>query len=156
MCYFISSISLVARDNSTFASCRLWLLVADPGAWRKFAPVDRQCLEFNFEYSVKYEERLSDFEVGPPAWLCDFARLPSKILQSASRPTSQFPDSGSEVVFGRSIWIRDRFGFRTGDGSLMEHSVAIEISEVSYFRASTHHSDGAYIFLKLRRKDRVD
>ncbi|CAK9056427.1 unnamed protein product [Durusdinium trenchii] len=43
---------------------KLWLLAASMSEWREAVPdKSRHCLEFDFEYSVKFEAKLTPFEV---------------------------------------------------------------------------------------------
>jgi len=130
---------------------KLWLLAASMSEWREALPDKaRHCLDFDFEYSVKFETKLTPFEVGPSAWMCEFARLPRRIVQSPNKlSTEKLSSSGAEYIYGRSIWIRDRFGFPPEEVQDMEHEIMLEVSEACIFRATTHHSDGVDIRLKL-------
>lgn len=132
---------------------RIWLLAASMEEWTKvITKPGRQCAEFDMDYNVTYEEKMTPFEVGPAAWLCESARLPWKLIQhSQPLPTDRLVGQ-DEVVQGRSIWIRDRFGFPPDETSSMEHEVEISVSERVLFRASTHHSEGVDVFLAMTRK----
>lgn len=132
---------------------KLWLLAASMSEWTEALPEKgRHCLEFDFEYSVKFEAKLTPFEVGPSAWMCESARLPKKIVQSPNQlPTDKLEGSsdGGEYVYGRSIWVRDRFGMPPDEVEDMEHNLDIDISEPCVFRASTHHSDGVDVSMRF-------
>ena len=44
--------------------------------------------------------------------MCEFARLPKKVVQAPQKlSTEKLGADGGEYIYGRSIWIRDRFGF---------------------------------------------
>ncbi|CAJ1345360.1 unnamed protein product [Effrenium voratum] len=69
---------------------KLWLLAASMGEWTDALPEKgRHCLEFDFEYSAKFEAKLTPFEVGPSAWMCEFARLPKRIVQSPNKLSTE-------------------------------------------------------------------
>eukprot|EP00931_Biecheleriopsis_adriatica_P047865 TRINITY_DN27623_c0_g1_i1.p1 TRINITY_DN27623_c0_g1~~TRINITY_DN27623_c0_g1_i1.p1 ORF type:complete len:1920 (-),score=347.57 TRINITY_DN27623_c0_g1_i1:48-5807(-) len=131
---------------------KLWLLAASMGEWTDaIAEKGRQCLEFDFEYSVQFEQKLTPFELGPSAWMCEFSRLPSQIIQSATQLNPEKLGHDGESVYGRSIWIRDRFGMPPTEVEDMEHRISLDISEPCTFRATTHHSDGVDIHMRLTR-----
>jgi len=101
---------------------------------------------------VRYEQKLTPFEVGPAAWLCEFSRLPVRIVQTPSPKTNEKAKENVQLVVGRTVWIRDRFGFPPDEVSDMEHKIQLVISEQSILRATTHHSDGVDVFLALTRE----
>eukprot|EP00435_Cladocopium_sp_Y103_P003413 s4476_g1.t1 len=111
---------------------KLWLLAASMSEWREVLPEKaRHCLDFDFEYSVKFEAKLTPFEVGPAAWMCEFARLPRRIVQSPNKlSTEKLGTDGAEYIYGRSIWVRDRFGFPPEEAAVedMEHEITLEAS----------------------------
>ncbi|CAE8637080.1 unnamed protein product [Polarella glacialis] len=146
---------LVDHAMPTGFRYKLWLLAANMAEWTEALPdTGRHCLEFDFDYSARYEQRLTPFEVGPAAWMCEYSRLPTKILQSSSQlSTEKLASQGGDYVGGRSIWIRDRFGFPPDEVEDMEHDIEIEVSEACVFRATTHHSDGVDVFVALMQKD---
>eukprot|EP00929_Paragymnodinium_shiwhaense_P103616 TRINITY_DN67243_c0_g1_i1.p1 TRINITY_DN67243_c0_g1~~TRINITY_DN67243_c0_g1_i1.p1 ORF type:complete len:2048 (-),score=333.28 TRINITY_DN67243_c0_g1_i1:102-6245(-) len=132
---------------------RIWVLRADMGEWSVVGPQqDHQCLEFDMDYSVNFEQGLTPFEVGPAAWLCAATRLPVKIVQAADGRAWKEHVNG-QLIVGRSIWVRDRFGFPPHEVADMEHKVQVEISEPVIFRATTHHSDGVDVFIILTKRD---
>lgn len=133
---------------------KIWLMAARLDEWVAAVPDSgRHCLEFDLDYTVRYEERLTPFEVGPAAWLCEASRLPSRIIQSPDKATLDSGSDGKDVVQGRSIWFRDRFGFPPDEVSDMHHEISMSIRETVLFRATTHHSEGVDVFLGLRRVD---
>jgi hypothetical protein len=129
---------------------KVWLLASNPMEWTSIMPgKSRHCIEFDFEYVIKYEEKLTPFEVGPSAWLCEYSRLPTKIMQVKDmRENSKWKDE-SQTVYGRTIWVRDRFGFPPDEISDMEHTIELTVSEASIFRATTHHSDSVDVHVAL-------
>jgi hypothetical protein len=133
---------------------KVWLLAANLEEWTASSPEirGRQCTEFDLDYSVRYEQRMTPFEVGPSAWLCESTRLPQRIVQTAQPATNAKAKDNLQIVSGRTIWIRDRFGFPPEEISDMEHKIEIVIEEPSIFRATTHHSDGVDVFLALTEK----
>lgn len=131
---------------------RLWLLRAGMDEWMQEVPSGRHCIEFDFDYSIKFEEGMTPFEVGPSAWLCESTRLPSTLIQTKDSHRHEEIGDG-EAVIGRNIWIRDRFGFPPDEVSDMEHRVIVQVQERSVFRATTHHSDGVDVYLRLDSKD---
>eukprot|EP00746_Dinoflagellata_sp_MGD_P074024 gnl/MRDRNA2_/MRDRNA2_29958_c0_seq1.p1 gnl/MRDRNA2_/MRDRNA2_29958_c0~~gnl/MRDRNA2_/MRDRNA2_29958_c0_seq1.p1 ORF type:complete len:1710 (+),score=336.57 gnl/MRDRNA2_/MRDRNA2_29958_c0_seq1:304-5130(+) len=129
---------------------KVWLLASNPMEWTSILPgKSRHCIEFDFEYVIKYEEKLTPFEVGPSAWLCEYSRLPTKIMQVKDmRENSKWKDE-SQTVYGRTIWVRDRFGFPPDEISDMEHTIEVTVTEASIFRATTHHSDSVDVHVAL-------
>eukprot|EP00397_Hematodinium_sp_SG-2012_P000348 GEMP01000348.1.p1 GENE.GEMP01000348.1~~GEMP01000348.1.p1 ORF type:complete len:2079 (+),score=363.61 GEMP01000348.1:79-6315(+) len=116
---------------------KLWLIATVPIAeWQKDVPRNSRCVEFDFSYNIAYEEKTTPYEVGIHAWNCRGASVPSRIEQN----TDVNGATGSGVVQGRSIHIRDRFVFSTRNASDMEEEIEIVITEISLIRISTHES----------------
>lgn len=134
---------------------KIWLLRASMTEWtsHRLMPSGRHCIEYDFDYSIKFEQGMTPFEIGPSAWLCESTRLPASIIQTAD--TNKHSELGDgEAIIGRNIWIRDRFGFPPDEVTNMEHVVTLEVAERSMFRATTHHSDGVDVFIKLRAPEK--
>lgn len=132
---------------------RIWLMAASLEEWTATMPDrGRHCIDFNFDYSIKFEQKLTPFEVGPSAWLCEFTNLPVRIVQTANPGSHPKAKENVQLVAGRTIWIRDRFGFPPQEISDMEHQIEVVVTEQCIFRATTHHSDGVDVFLALQRK----
>jgi len=132
---------------------KLWLLAAGMTEWTQVIPeTGKHCIEFDFDYSIRFEERMTPFEIGPAAWMCQSTQLPMKIVQTSQPWPTDRLDSKDELVAGRSVWIRDRFGFPPHEVNDLEHAVEVEVSEPSVFRATTHQSDGVDVFIALAKK----
>lgn len=103
-----------------------------------------QCIQFDLEYRVNYESRLTPFEVGNHSWNCKFARLPGEIHQidesmvvvqqstTASQSTVSQKKEGVGAVHARSLDLKDWFGFPPDEVDEMIHFIAIDIKEVRY------------------------
>jgi len=135
---------------------KIWLMATDMTEWVQAMPEQgRRCLEFNLEYDIRFEQKMTPFEVGPSAWLCEASSLPDSIVQTEgsalSAHSAHVKNKGADsIVVGRSIWLRDRFGFPPYEVEDMEHEITVEISEPSLFRATTHHSEGVDVFVALK------
>ncbi|KAL8434896.1 hypothetical protein Efla_000707 [Eimeria flavescens] len=69
---------------------KIWVLAGDP---MYFEDHSTQCMEFDFQYSVKFESRMTPFEVTAHSWMCPFARLPGLIVQLKH-------DTEDKIMFG--------------------------------------------------------
>ncbi|CEM11840.1 unnamed protein product [Vitrella brassicaformis CCMP3155] len=113
---------------------KLWLLAGEP---MYLSDSKTHCMEFDLEVDIKYESKLTPFEVGPQSWMCTNARLPAKIVQSDSHNTD---DLEVGTIEGRALHIRDWFGFPPDELEEMKHVVTLDVREPSLFRVTTHKS----------------
>mmetsp|Transcript_16763 Transcript_16763/g.38787 ORF Transcript_16763/g.38787 Transcript_16763/m.38787 type:complete len:1807 (+) Transcript_16763:74-5494(+) len=134
---------------------KIWLMSTDMTEWVQAAGRGRRCLEFDLEYDIRFEPKLTPFEVGPSAWLCESSKLPDRIIQTEgsalSAHSAHVQNKGSDtIVVGRSVWLRDRFGFPPHEVEDMEHDIELVLAEPSIIRATTHHAEGVDVFLALQ------
>ncbi|CAD7926468.1 unnamed protein product [Amoebophrya sp. A120] len=128
------------------------------------------CLEYDLDYKVSYEKKLTPFELGPASWLCNAATLPAAIFQDAKprdlansdkpvnsllkRNNADGAASGKKntssaidiltknavTVEGRSIHLRDHYSFPLAEAERMEHNMILVIGEESLFRAAIYQT----------------
>ncbi|KFG39614.1 hypothetical protein TGFOU_204310B [Toxoplasma gondii FOU] len=84
-----------------------------------------QCMQFDLEYRVNYETRLTPFEVGHHSWMCRFARLPTAIFQRQEGAR----DGPVGTVYARSFDFKDWVGFPPDEVAEMVHLVRLQITE---------------------------
>lgn len=100
-----------------------------------------QCIQFDLEYKLHYEARLTPFEVGAHSWNCKFARLPGEIHQidesmavvSANKQEGGGrlkKEEGVGAVHARSLDLKDWFGFPPDEVDEMIHFISLHIKEV--------------------------
>ncbi|CDI83216.1 hypothetical protein, conserved [Eimeria acervulina] len=83
---------------------KLWLLVGDP---MYFDNKNTQCMQFDFEYSLKFESRMTPFEVTTHSWMCPFARLPGLIVQLKKDAEDAIISDELGVIKMHSIDLKD-------------------------------------------------
>jgi len=111
---------------------KVWVLAGEP---MYIDDVNTQCMEFDLEFHVKFEPRLTPFELGPQAWMCANSRLPRAIVQKDALQTE---DLGTGTIQGRNIRIRDLFGFPPDEDTALSHKISLEVTENSLFRFSAY------------------
>ncbi|PFH34477.1 hypothetical protein BESB_065080 [Besnoitia besnoiti] len=122
---------------------KIWIMAGEPLFLEHHST---QCTEFDLEYKVNYEARLTPFEVGQHSWMCKFARLPGEFHQIEEREAQReaaFKNSQSHVgaVYARSLDLKDWFGFPPDEVDEMAHFINLHIHEASDIRVSLYQSN---------------
>ncbi|KAL8447304.1 hypothetical protein Emed_004515 [Eimeria media] len=110
---------------------KIWILAGDP---MYFEDHSTQCMEFDFEYSVKFESRMTPFEVTAHSWMCPFARLPGLIVQLKQDTEDTIMSDEFGVVKMHSIDLRDWFGFPPDELDSMTHNIRLILQQPSTLR----------------------
>ncbi|KAL8269942.1 hypothetical protein Esti_006130 [Eimeria stiedai] len=110
---------------------KIWILAGDP---MYFDDHSTQCMEFDFEYSVKFESRMTPFEVTAHSWMCPFARLPGLIVQLKQDTEDTIMSDELGVAKMHSIDLRDWFGFPPDELDSMSHTIRLILQQPSTLR----------------------
>eukprot|EP00918_Siedleckia_nematoides_P076677 GHVU01167585.1.p1 GENE.GHVU01167585.1~~GHVU01167585.1.p1 ORF type:complete len:298 (+),score=63.86 GHVU01167585.1:128-895(+) len=113
---------------------KLWLLVGEPMHYNE---VETQCVQFDFDYTITFEQRESSYQLLEHSYNCARARLPRRLVQRRSDFTEDQP-VGS--VQGRVIELRDRYQFPAESGGTILHKLNIEVGEPSVIRVTTYQA----------------
>ncbi|KFG61760.1 putative transmembrane protein, partial [Toxoplasma gondii RUB] len=113
---------------------KVWILAGEPMFLEDHAT---QCMQFDLEYRVNYETRLTPFEVGHHSWMCRFARLPTAIFQRQEGAR----DGPVGTVYARSFDFKDWVGFPPDEVAEMVHLVRLQITEPSDIAVSLYQAN---------------
>nr|CEL66274.1 TPA: hypothetical protein BN1204_020920 [Neospora caninum Liverpool] len=121
---------------------KIWVLAGEPMFLEDHAT---QCMQFDLEYRVNYETRLTPFEVGHHSWMCKFARLPTAIHQieegERGENTAEAAADPVGAVYARSLDFKDWVGFPPDEVDEMMHFVDLHIKEPSDIAVSLYQAN---------------
>ncbi|XP_026190358.1 uncharacterized protein LOC113146624 [Cyclospora cayetanensis] len=119
---------------------KIWLLAGDP---MYFEDRNTQCMEFDFEYSVKFESRMTPFEVTAHSWMCPYARLPGLIVQLKHDTEDTIMSDELGVVKMHAIDMRDWFGFPPDELDAMTHTTRLILQQPRCQRPQNRSTESA-------------
>ncbi|CDJ44140.1 hypothetical protein ETH_00014930, partial [Eimeria tenella] len=105
---------------------KLWLLAGDP---MYFEDKNTQCMQFDFEYSLKFESKMTPFEVTSHSWMCPFARLPGLIVQLKKDAEDAIMSDELGVVKMHFVDLKGWFGFPPDELDSMVHTTRLVLQQ---------------------------